>query len=66
MPLGLKENLREEDNLSTGTTGPSPKCPLFGGFTVKEFTEHDVFHFTVSSIKLDRNKYLMFMLLADL
>ena len=30
-PMGLKQNLREEDNLST--KGPSPMCPLFGGFT---------------------------------
>ena len=31
-PIGLKENLREEDN--QGANGPSPMCPLFGGFTV--------------------------------
>ena len=33
-PIGLKENLREEDNFSTRDTGTSPMCPLFGGFTV--------------------------------
>ena len=33
--IALKQNLREEDNLSLqGTNGLSPKCPLFGGFTV--------------------------------
>ena len=33
-PIGLKQNLREEDNLYKWTNGPSPMCPLFGGFTV--------------------------------
>ena len=31
----LKENLREEDNLSTRDN----KCPLFGGFTVLILTQ---------------------------
>ena len=32
--IGLKQNLQEEDNLSTRHKCSSPKCPLFGGFTV--------------------------------
>ena len=40
--IGLKENLREEDNLQ-GTTGLSPMCALFGGFTVVMYwTKGDV------------------------
>ena len=51
-PIGLKQNLREEDNLSTRDTGPVPNVSFVRRFTVFTMSTY----VPVTSKKISRRK----------